>query len=126
MTKLDKGMRYMPSALFNERLERKLRFLYPTEIFDEISFEVDNEGNPYWIVPTVKYKGIGIRKEIAGVIIFDPITGKANKYHGPVDIFIKERNKPVHLIDIKEPQKFIDVFNSLDSYIENPDEVKIL
>jgi transcriptional regulator with XRE-family HTH domain len=54
------------------------------------------------------------------------ISGKANKYHGPVDIFIKERNKPVHLIDIKEPQKFIDVFNSLDSYIENPDEVKIL
>ncbi len=54
------------------------------------------------------------------------ISGKANKYHGPVDIIIKERNKPVHLIDIKEPQKFIDVFNSLDSYIENPDEVKIL
>ncbi len=54
------------------------------------------------------------------------ISGKANKYHGPVDIIIKERNKPIHLIDIKEPQKFIDVFNSLDSYIENPDEVKIL
>ena len=80
LTKLDKGMRYMPSALFNERLERKLRFLYPTEIFDEISFEVDNEGNPYWIVPTVKYKGISVRKEINGVIIFDPISGKAKKY----------------------------------------------
>lgn len=80
LTKLDKGMRYMPSALFNERLERKLRFLYPTEIFDEINFEVDNEGKPYWIVPTVKYKGISVRKEINGVIIFDPITGKSNKY----------------------------------------------
>lgn len=54
------------------------------------------------------------------------ISGKANKYHGPVDIFIKERGKPVHLINIKEPQKFIDVFNSLDSYVENPDEIKIL
>ena len=80
LTKLDKGMRYMPSALFNERLERKLRFLYPTEIFDEINFEIDNEGNPFWIVPTVKYKGISVRKEISGVIIFDPIEGKAKKY----------------------------------------------
>ena len=80
LTKLDKGMRYMPSALFNERLERKLRFLYPTEIFDEINFEIDNEGNPYWIVPTVKYKGISVRKEINGIIIFDPITGKSKKY----------------------------------------------
>ena len=33
LVKLDKGMKYMPSALFNERLERKLRFSYPTEIF---------------------------------------------------------------------------------------------
>ena len=81
LTKLDKGMRYMPSALFNERLERKLRFLYPTEVFDEINFEIDNEGKPYWIVPTVKYKGISLRKEINGVIIFDPVTGKGKKYN---------------------------------------------
>ena len=51
---------------------------------------------------------------------------KATKIHGPVDIAIKERNKPLTLIDIKEPQKLIEVFNSLDSYIENPDEIKIL
>lgn len=80
LVKLDKGMRYMPSALFNENLERKLRFLYPTEIFDEFNFEIDNEGNPYWIVPTVNYTGIGVKKEITGVIIFDPITGKGEKY----------------------------------------------
>ena len=50
----------------------------------------------------------------------------ANKRHGPVIITIKDRIKPLILIDIKEPQKLIDVFNSLDSYIENPDEIKIL
>ena len=27
-------------------------------------FEIDNEGNPYWVVPTVKYTGIGTKKEI--------------------------------------------------------------
>ena len=50
----------------------------------------------------------------------------ATKIHGPVDITIKERTKPLTLIDIKEPQKLIEIFNSLDSYIENPDEIKIL
>ena len=80
LVKLDKGMRYMPSALFNEKLSRKLRFSYPTEIFDTASFEIDNEGNPYWIVPTIKYVGVGKKKEINGVVILNPITGSSKKY----------------------------------------------
>ena len=51
---------------------------------------------------------------------------KATKRHGPVNIIIKDRNRPVTFIDIKEPYKLIEVFEGLDSYIENPDEIKIL
>ncbi|MGE5455607.1 MAG: CvpA family protein [Ignavibacteriales bacterium] len=80
LIKLEKGMKYMPSALFNENLFRKLRFMYPTEIFDRASFEIDNDGNPYWIVPTIKYSGIGLRRDIKNVIIFNPITGESKKY----------------------------------------------
>ena len=80
LKQLDKGMRYVPSALFFENLYRKLRINYPFTIFDEESFEIDNEGNPYWIVPTVKYSGIGLRKEITGAVILDPISGKSEKY----------------------------------------------
>lgn len=80
LIKLKKGMKYMPSALFNENLYRHLRFNYPTEIFDSANFELDNEGNPYWIIPTVKYSGVEIKKEITGIIILDPITGKSKKY----------------------------------------------
>ena len=80
LVRLDKGMKYMPSALFNEDLHRKLRFSYPTEIFGKENFELDNEGNPYWVVPTIKYTGIGLKEEITGVVIFDPITGKSQKY----------------------------------------------
>lgn len=54
------------------------------------------------------------------------IGEKANKIHGEVKIIIKDRSKPVTLIDIKEPYKLIEVFNSLDSYVEDPDEIKIL
>jgi len=77
---LDKGMKYMPSAYFFENLNRYLRIKYPTIIFDDANFEIDNEGNPYWIVPTIKYTGVGLKKEISGVIILNAITGKTQKY----------------------------------------------
>lgn len=77
---MDKGMHYMPSAYFFENLYRKLRISYPTAIFDDANFEIDNEGNPYWIVPVVKYVGVGLRKEISHVIILDAITGESKKY----------------------------------------------
>jgi len=80
LTKLDKGMKYMPSAILMENLNRKLRFSYPTKIFGEKTFELDNDGNPYWIVPSIKYSGIELLEEVEGVIILDPITGKSDYY----------------------------------------------
>lgn len=81
LVKLEQGMKYMPSAIFGEDLDRKLRFSYPFEIFEEENFEIDNEGNPYWIVPTIKYTGVGLRKEVSGVIILNAITGESKKYN---------------------------------------------
>ena len=81
LVELKEGMKYLPSAFFNEDVLRKLRFSYPTVIFDTPSFEIDNEGNPYWIVPTVKYSGVGMKKEISGVITLDAVTGKSKKYN---------------------------------------------
>ncbi len=81
LIRLEKGMKYMPSAMFNENLRRKLRFSYPTLIFGEECFELDNEGNPYWVVPTIKYHGIGIREEITGVVILNPVTGESKRYN---------------------------------------------
>lgn len=80
LIKLDKGMKYMQSAYFSEDLFRKLRFTYLTENFGEAVFEVDEEGNPFWIIPTFKYKGIGLLEEVNGIIVLDPITGKSTKY----------------------------------------------
>ena len=80
LIRLDKGMKYVESALFNDNVYRKLRFKYPTKNFGNISFEIDNEGNPYWIIPTIKYTAIGLKREIASVIILDPITGDSKEY----------------------------------------------
>ncbi len=80
LVKLDKGMKYMPSAHFNEKLVRVLRFKYPTLIFGAEKFEIDNEGNPYWIIPTYTYTAFGLKTKVTGVVILDPITGKSKHY----------------------------------------------
>ena len=80
LVKLDKGMKYAPSGLFNENLYRKLQLSYPTMNIEAVNFEIDNEGNPYWIASTVKYVGVGLRREVNGVIIFNPVNGKSKFY----------------------------------------------
>ena len=85
LIKLDKGLKYAPSALFNENLYRKLQFKYPTYNFGKVNFEIDNEGRPYWIASVIKYAGVGLRREVKGIVIFDPITGKS-KYYNVKDV----------------------------------------
>ncbi len=80
LVRLQDGMKYMPSAILFENLSRKLRFTYPTEIFGEANFEIDNTGKPYWVVSTIKYVGIGLRPEVSGAILLDPVTGDSKKY----------------------------------------------
>jgi len=80
LVKLNNGMRYMPSAYLQEDLYRHVRFGFPFEILGASSFELDENGNPFWIVQTVSYAGIGLRKEISGIIVVDPITGDMQKY----------------------------------------------
>lgn len=76
LVKLEEGMKYLPSAYLMKDLNRHLRFSYPTKIFGQSSFEIDNEGNPYWITPTLKYTGIELREDVDGVVITDAVTGE--------------------------------------------------
>ena len=79
--RLEKGIQYSPSAFFSKDLNRHLRSLYPSKFFDEFSFEIDDEGKPYWIIPTYKYStGIGGSKTPDGCILCDPVSGKSTFY----------------------------------------------
>ena len=80
LVKMDKGMKYMPSAYFNEDLERHLRFKFLFDVFGTSRFEIDNEGKPYWITPVLKYTGVSNKTRIGAVIITDPVTGESTKY----------------------------------------------
>ncbi|HHT37832.1 MAG TPA: hypothetical protein GXZ95_00250 [Mollicutes bacterium] len=100
LVKLDEGMKYMPSALFNENLYRKLRFSYPFENFGTEKFELDNEGNPFWVVPTIKYVGVGLRPEVTGVIALNPITGDTTKYNaGEVPTWVDHVHQPSLILE---------------------------
>lgn len=80
LVKLNSGMKYMPSAYFFKNLHRYIRLKYPTTILGNQSFEIDNDGNPYWVIQTIKYSGINSKKEVSGIILVDAITGKTSKY----------------------------------------------
>ncbi len=74
--RLEEGMKYSPAEHFNEYLIRHVRFKYPSLMFGEASFEIDDTGRPYWIVPVLD-KTIGLfgGTDVIGAIIVDSING---------------------------------------------------
>lgn len=81
LVKLPKGMRYSPSEYFSRDLMRHVRFAYPTKMFEEISFEIDDAGNPYWVISYFHYTfGIFGGHDIKGIILVDAVTGDMTDY----------------------------------------------
>lgn len=78
---LAESIEYSPSALFGKDLDRKLRFEYPTAIFDDCYFEIDNDGNPYWICPVLKRNaGLFGATTVKACVILDANTGDSTYY----------------------------------------------
>ncbi len=78
---LTKPMKYVDSAFFNEDLLRAVRFRYPTKILHNFSFEIDEAGNPYYIIACAKPKvGLFGALDINEVIKFDPCSGESEIY----------------------------------------------
>lgn len=79
--KLTKPMKYLPSAYFNYNLQRHVQLTYPTKIISGYKFEVDDDGNPYYICPTMTARvGLFGGIDVNGVIICDPIDGECQYY----------------------------------------------
>ena len=81
LVKLNEGMKYTTSDHFNRNIYRHLRFKYPTYIFNDLSFEVDEEGVPYWICPVKQYNiGLFGGVTIGRVVLCNAITGETTDY----------------------------------------------
>ena len=81
INRLDKTIKYGPSEFFGRDLKRHLRKDYPNDIFDESSFELDEDGNPYWITPVIKPTvGMFNGDDVVSVIVTNAVTGENEKY----------------------------------------------
>ncbi len=81
LVKLEQGIKYSTSEHFNRNIYRHLRFKYPTYIFEDLSFEINEEGTPYWVCPVAKFNiGLFGGKTIGRVVLCNAITGETKDY----------------------------------------------
>lgn len=74
---VDGGIKYSPYERFGRDLKRYLRHEYPTYIFDGFHLEIDEEGNPFWICPVIKYTaGVWNGKTIDKIAIINAVSGE--------------------------------------------------
>ena len=80
--KLEQGIRYSKGEYFNRNLYRHLRFNYPTYIFsDQLFFEIDDEGTPFWVCPVKKFNiGLFGGETVGRVVLCNAITGETVDY----------------------------------------------
>lgn len=79
--RLNEGIRYSPSEYFFRDIYRHLRFQYPTKLFGDVNFEVDEDGHPYWVASVVT-KTIGLfgGEDVIGAVLTDAVTGESTYY----------------------------------------------
>lgn len=89
---LDNNIRYSPAEHLNKLLKRHLRFEYPTYLFAEATFEIDDDGNPYWICARLD-NTIGL---FGGTDVLGAVVVKADSADGESEYYTIDelRNDP--------------------------------
>jgi len=104
-------IKYQPEAFFFSNLERHIYFegFFYCGLTD-YSFEIDDEGNPFWVVTKFKKK-IGFNgSDAVGVVVVDTQTGETKEYS--ID------NAPAW-IDRIQPDRFIETqLNDWGQYVK--------
>ena len=81
VVRLDEGMKYTTAEHFGRYLMRHLRFHYPTYMFADPVFEINEDGHPYWVCPRmVKTIGLFGGTDIQGAVLVDAVTGESAYY----------------------------------------------
>ena len=81
VVRLDEGMKYTTAEHFGRYLPRHLRFHYPTYMFADPGFEINEEGEPYWVCPRmVKTIGLFGGTDIQGAVLVNAVTGESQYY----------------------------------------------
>lgn len=77
----DGSIRYSAYEHFNKLLKRHLRFEFPTYLFADATFEVNDDGNPFWICARLD-KTIGLfgGTDVIGIVLVDAVSGECIEY----------------------------------------------
>ncbi len=81
----------------NERLDRVLRFEFPTYMFGTPSLEIDENGHPYWVCERID-KTIGLvgGEDVIGVVLVDACDKNNIEYYSLAEI---KANEDIQWID---------------------------
>jgi hypothetical protein len=104
-------IKYQPESFFFSNLERHIYFegFFSCGLTD-YTFEIDDDGNPFWVVTKFKKK-IGFNgSDAVGVVIVDPQTGATKEY--------SIANTPAW-VDRIQPDRFIETqLNDWGQYVK--------
>ena len=78
VARIENGIRYSPSEYFFRDLNRYLRFHYPTLMFSDVNFEVNEDGEPYWVASVITKKiGLFGGEDVTGAVLLNAVTGES-------------------------------------------------
>ena len=78
VARIENGIRYSPSEYFFRDLDRYLRFHYPTLMFSDVNFEVNEDGEPYWVASVITKKiGLFGGEDVTGAVLLNAVTGES-------------------------------------------------
>jgi hypothetical protein len=97
-------LKYSQKAYFNDDIKRHAYQDIKNLGFTDFSFEINDEGKPYWIITTYD-KAVGIRSEkVVGIVVVDAQTGEETYFDDinkipswvdrvqPVDLMVQQIN----------------------------------
>ena len=96
----DIKIKYQPNAYFGSELHRHTYFNGNTTVgLTDFSFEIDDAGNPFWVI--TKYdKKIGFAgKEATGIVVVDAQSGAINEYTIAKTPLWVDRIQPLDIIE---------------------------
>lgn len=81
VVRLKDAIRYSESEPLARNIDRYAQLKYPTYMFDQKSFELDEEGTPWWVFPVQK-RTIGLFEgtTVSRVVLVNACTGETEDY----------------------------------------------
>lgn len=81
IVRLDNPIYYSDSDPFFNNVDRHVQLTHPFYIFGEKSFEIDDNGKPYWIYPVIDYTvGLFGGETVSRVVLCDASSGECQDF----------------------------------------------